>query len=292
MWDIHPTNNLHEIQPIVSKENLMKTALSTLLLILATPFLTAAEIAVQLTGSDWATADNALGNGNSVMNATNIQPGSGYTGPALLGGAVATDTIIGSWSIGNNAGSNALAGLDVFRLSIGNTVNQANNKFHHAVVFFDQSVFSNGLDSVAGGVTLDDTTTLSYTAKRTSGDPSEIGYVIQADGNYYLHNIAYNDSQAGAGQGHVFTLTDPTAVAWNSFDPTTSLSPIGAAATPDFTKVTGIGLWFENERVGSSTSGLSFAVGEITINAIPEPSTFALVGIALGSLLLFRRRKA
>lgn len=270
----------------------MKTALSTLLLVLATPFLHAATIAVELTGDAWATADNALGNANSVMTATNIQPGSGYTGPALLGGAVATDTTITTWAVNNNGGTNGIAGKDVFRLSIGSTTNQANNKFHHGVVFFDQSVFSNGLDSVAGGVTLDSTTTLSYTAKRTTGNPSSIGYVLQADGNYFLHSIVYDDNNLGGGAGHLFTLTDPTAVTWNSYDPTVSLSTIGAAATPDFTKVTGIGIWFENERAGSSTSGLSFAVGEITFAAIPEPSTFALVGIALGTLLIFRRRKA
>lgn len=31
---------------------------------------------------------------------------------------------------------------------------------------------------------------------------------------------------------------------------------------------------------------------QIQANAIPEPSTFALIGIALGSVLLFRRRKS
>lgn len=65
------------------------------------------------------------------MTGTNIQPGAAeYSGPALLGVAVATDT----------------------------------------------------------------TTSLSYTAKRTSGNPSRIGYVLQADGRYYLHQIAYNDN--------------------------------------------------------------------------------------------------
>jgi hypothetical protein len=272
----------------------MKTRLMTALMgmvFLATS-VGAQLTAIQLTGDGWATATNALGNGNSVMTGANIQPGTGYSGPVFRGGAVATNTTIGDWQISDNGGANVLAGLDVFRLSLGSTVNQAETKFHHGVIFFDQSSFANGLDAVLGGVTLNNTTSLSYTAKRVSGNPSRIGFVLEADGNFFLHQIAYNDNQAGPGAGHVFTLTDPTAVTWNAFNPTVSLSTIGAAATPDFTKVTGIGLWFENERAGNATTGLDFRVGEITFAAIPEPSTLALFGIALGAAVFFRRRKA
>ncbi|MCC5843721.1 MAG: PEP-CTERM sorting domain-containing protein [Verrucomicrobia bacterium] len=270
----------------------MKKKMMLLIAALCSQAVFAATIAVQLTGDGWATATNALGNGNSVMTGANIQPATGYSGPAFRGGAVATDTIIGDWQISNNGGSNVLLGKDVFRLSLGSTVSQTETKFHHGVIFFDQSSFGNGLDAVAGGVTLNSETSLSYTAKRVSGNPSRIGYVLQADGNYFLHQIAYNDNERGTGQGHLFTLTDPTAVTWNTFDPTVSLSSFGPAATPDFTKVTGIGLWFENARDGSATTGLDFRVGEITFAAIPEPSTLALLGIALGSAVLFRRRKA
>lgn len=249
---------------------------------------TQAALIIDLTGNEWATANNGLGNNGSVMDATNIQPGTGYSGPAFLGGAVATDTTIGTWSILDNGGTNGLLGQDVIFLGVGSTANQANNKFHRAVVFFDQSVFSNGLDSVTGGVTLNDTTSLSYFAKRTGGNPSNIGFVLQADGNYFLHSSVYDDN---SGTGDEFTLADPTAVTWNSFDPTVSFSSIGAAATPDFTKVTGIGIWFENERVNNSTSGMGFQIGEITFNAVPEPSTYALISgfLALGWMMVRRR---
>ncbi|MCC5847502.1 MAG: PEP-CTERM sorting domain-containing protein [Verrucomicrobia bacterium] len=270
----------------------MKKKMMLLIAALCSQAVFAATIAVQLTGDGWATATNALGNGNNVMTGAEIQPGTGYNGPAFRGGAVATDTTIGDWQISNNGGSNVLLGLDVFRLSLGTTVNQAETKFHHAVIFFDQSSFANGLDAVVGGVTLNDTTSLSYTAKRVAGNPSRIGYVIQSDGNYFLHQIAYDDNERGTGQGHLFTLSDPTAVTWNSFTPESSLSTIGSVANPDFTKITGIGIWFENERAGNATSGLDFRVGEITFAAIPEPSTLILLGISLGSVLLFRRRKA
>jgi len=253
-----------------------------------------AVVAVNLTGGSWATATNALGNGNSVMTGDNIQPSTGYSGPAFRGGAVATDVNIGNWEINDNGGSGVLLNKDVIRLSIGSTVNQANTKFHRAVIFFDQSVFSNGLDSAAGGVTLNSTTSLSYTAKRVAGNPSRLGYVIQADGQYFIHQIAYNDNQAGAGQGQVFTLADPTAVAWSAFDPTASLSSIGAINTPDFTKVTGIGLWFENERVSTATTGMDMRIGDITFNAIaiPEPSAFAaLAGLGVLGLAVTRRRQ-
>jgi hypothetical protein len=47
---------------------------------------------------------------------------------------------------------------------------------------------------------------------------------------------------------------------------------------------------FANSDDGGSLTGTRF--NAVRIVAVPEPSTFALVGIALGSLLLFRRRKA
>jgi hypothetical protein len=287
------TQSIFLLNPI---PNIQLTPMKRISLILLA-FLTAGSLfgqstAIQLTGDGWATATNALGNGNSVMTGANIQPTTGYNGPAFRGGAVATNTTIGDWQISNNGGANVLVGKDVFRLSLGSTVDQAATKFHHGIIFFDQSAFGNGLNAVAGGVTLNDTTSLSYTAKRVAGNPSKIGFVLQADGNFFLHQIAYNDNQAGAGAGHVFTLADPTAVAWNAFNPTVSLSSIGSAATPDFTKVTGIGIWFENERAGNAITGLDFRVGEITFNAIPEPSTYAAIFGALAVALIALRRHA
>ncbi|MCC5844467.1 MAG: PEP-CTERM sorting domain-containing protein [Verrucomicrobia bacterium] len=43
--------------------------------------------------------------------------------------------------------------------------------------------------------------------------------------------------------------------------------------------------------IGINNRGTSFDIDNLTVTAIPEPGTLALVGIALGSLLLFRRRK-
>jgi hypothetical protein len=42
--------------------------------------------------------------------------------------------------------------------------------------------------------------------------------------------------------------------------------------------------------LGRADSGTNVSISAIQIVAIPEPSTFALLGIALGSLLLFRRK--
>lgn len=275
----------------LQKINLKSVLCWFIALLIPTAVLNAQLTAIQLTGSGWSTGTQVLGNNGSVMTGTNIQPGSNYTGPAFRGGAVATDTTIDNWEINNNGGSGAILGLDVFRLSIGTTANLAQNKFHHGAIFFDQSAFGNGLDSISGGVTLNNTTSLQYTAKRVSGNPSRIGFLLQANGSYFLHSIAYDDSQLGGGQGHQFTLADPTAVTWNTFTPETSLSTIGGVGAPDFTKVTGIGLWFENERVGSSTTGMDFRVGEITFTAVPEPSTYALIlGVVVLGATFARRR--
>lgn len=52
--------------------------------------------------------------------------------------------------------------------------------------------------------------------------------------------------------------------------------------------ITGFGIY--HERI-NSTNDRDMRVLEFTVTAIPEPGTLALVGIALASLLLFRRRR-
>jgi len=73
------------------------------------------------------------------------------------------------------------------------------------------------------------------------------------------------------------------------------LDQTSLGATPDFTTVTlGAGETATvRQWVGSTQAGRFWYFDDmtVTITAIPEPGTLALVGIALGSLLLFRRRR-
>jgi hypothetical protein len=72
---------------------------------------------------------------------------------------------------------------------------------------------------------------------------------------------------------------------------TTALS-LDAAKSLNFTASVASGdyLVFALEEVNSN-SGSAIYIDNLSVTAIPEPGTLALLGIALGSLLLFRRRK-
>lgn len=279
----------------------MNKHILTLLGAVSAAALTAQTSIVDFSGGGMVSEAINLANKDSVMTGTAISPASGYGGPTFYGGATAIGADIGDWRI-NVSGSGALNGLNHVRMSIANTPFSAtDNKFHYGVIFFQQSDFS-AFSDLAGGVTLNASTPLGYTAKRVAGNPSRIGYVLQTSeaGNpFFIHYIDYDDNNLSTvdgdgnvifGQGHRFELADPTAVAWNSFDPTDSLSAIGAAAVPDFTSVTGIGVWFENERGAVQTSGMIFQVGEIQLTAIPEPSAYAaFIGVLALGLVLYRR---
>ncbi|MDF3129474.1 PEP-CTERM sorting domain-containing protein [Kiritimatiellaeota bacterium B1221] len=49
-------------------------------------------------------------------------------------------------------------------------------------------------------------------------------------------------------------------------------------------------LQFANDVVGGSGSGAGAVIDNWTVTAIPEPSSFALMGLSLGAVLLFRRQ--
>lgn len=251
-------------------------------------------IVVDFGGTNMVSQNQALGLGVDLANP--ISPSSGYNGQAFYGGITEINAPVAEWQISNDIQPHSGAPLgDWIRASRGATEG-ADAKFHHALIFFKQADFLN-YGSLSGGVTLNEDTPMSFYAKRTSGNPSEIGFVLQTseqDNPFYIYTVEYNDSQQGGGAGHLLSLSDPTSVQWQSYDPLAGLNSIGANATPDFTKVTGMGVWFENERAGNNNAGLTFHVTDIEFSAIPEPSTMSLVLASLLGLLAarFRRRAA
>lgn len=135
-------------------------------------------------------------------------------------------------------------------------------------------------------------TSLTATLQHTGSGSLLTGnarWVVVVDGSYYVSDaFATTTSQAQ------YTLSALDSVGWFNLIPSTSLSTIGTQwATPDFSNVTGVGLWYQLTGVGSiATAAGSIYQFEAGAIAIPEPAHVALVAGALASgLMLFARRK-
>jgi hypothetical protein len=275
-------------------KNKLILSISTFLCLCAAA--TAQITIVNFGGSGMVDSNQGLdGNGSLLDPNTSISPAAGYLGQTFYGGVVATNTTVGTWQIDNNVarGGAGMPVLDWVSAVTSSTVIGAGTKFHRGIVFFQQSDFL-AYNSLAGGVEL---TSLSVAVHRSSGNPSRFGFVIEADGAYFISNPVTYNQFSGTGfnanftNGHYLNIADASAATWLAFDPEASLSVIGAVASPDLTKVTGVGVWFENERASNSDAGLGFHMTGIEVVAIPEPSTYAaLFGVFALGLVMWRRR--
>lgn len=278
----------------------MKKLLPLTLVALAAASVASAQLSiVSFGGAGMVSANQSLGGNGSLLDPnTAISPASGYTGQTFYGGVQAVNTSVTTWQIDNNTGRGgaSMPALDWITATQATTVDGAGVKFHRGVVFFQQADFLN-YSTQSGGVTLQ---SLSVAVTRTSGSPSRFGFVIEADGAYYLSNPVTYNQNSGTGfnanftNGHWLNIADVTAASWQTFDPELSYLPTGIAATTiDFTKVTGVGVWFENERASNSTLGLGFHITGLEAVAIPEPSAYAaLLGLGVLGLAVARRRRA
>lgn len=112
-----------------------------------------------------------------------------------------------------------------------------------------------------------------------------------ADGNFYVSEATMSTGNFTLDQTSVqnqnWALLD--AATWlndNTFAPVTLNFNV---ATSTIGTVQGVG--FMADRNETNGNRIWVTLGEFEVQAIPEPGTLALVGIALGSLLLFRRRR-
>lgn len=251
---------------------------------------------VSFTGNSQIMGNVALGGVDSLLvPGSSISPAApDYTGQAFSGGVRATNTTVGTWQIESviRGGPNMSAQNWISALTA--STEGAAAKFHRGVIFFEQANFLE-YNTLPGGVGLQ---SLAVAVTRSSGNPSRFGFVIQADGAYFLSEPVTYSQTSGTGfdpffvNGHYLSIADAADATWLSFDPEVSYSAIGGAANPDLSRVTGVGIWFENERAGGSNLGLGFHVTGIEITAIPEPSTYAMLfGLFTLGFVAWRRRK-
>lgn len=70
----------------------------------------------------------------------------------------------------------------------------------------------------------------------------------------------------------------------------TLTSTYGALTFSPYVVTTSVEFDFDQVWIGINNRGTSFDIDNLSVTAIPEPGTLVLVGIALGSLLIFRRK--
>jgi hypothetical protein len=154
--------------------------------------------------------------------------------------------------------------------------------------FFDTSPSFN---TTSGGSLLwSDLDEFSFAANRGGNFAGSTRAAINVGGTWYV-----SPEQTLTTTVDTYTI-DIQAANWSvlTVNPGTALS---IAATADTLAqlnasgdLQGVGVYVTTSTPGSG-SGRQWRVDDLEITAIPEPGTLALVGIALGSLLLFRRKK-
>jgi hypothetical protein len=251
----------------------------------------AAVIIVDYSGTGYVTADRNLAGVDSYNASTAISPDASlYTGQSFYGAVVTSDATaapVTQWRIFNNL---TIGDLSRDWIGVNNTATTTGaDKHHYGFILFKQADFSN-YSNVAGGVSLTSDTPLSLRARRTGGNPTDMAFVIQTDAGYFISSkVVLTNNQANGFD--LVTLNNPTSTTWSTFDPATSIAVTGATATPDLDNVIGVGFWFDNVRAGTSTNFMGMYVSDVSISAVPEPSTYAaILGLMAFCGVMWRRR--
>jgi hypothetical protein len=132
------------------------------------------------------------------------------------------------------------------------------------------------------GATYDNKAGQGASAVAWAGGNTNANFVAGTD---YVNTVLGNYTGAandGTG-GQTFTFGNAALVSLLN-------SEIGNVADLNFVLLNQTGANLNFLRIASSENG-TYAAPTLTVNVIPEPGTLALVGLALGALLLFRRRK-
>jgi hypothetical protein len=204
-----------------------------------------------------------------------------YSGPAFRGGAQAL-------KIGVNA-NNGLVTADVYQDAAGDYIRlfsqtpsgvSAGSSLNF-VALWDVSTTFGDLEGISG-----------RTAGGVSGSVISRFMIETSAGAYYVSDT----SISGGFGGSTWSVADVSAESWALFTPGAAdwRGDYGSltfnASILDTTDIVGVG-WFASAAVSSGTNA-TLTIRDFNVTAVPEPSTYALLGglVALGFVMWRRRR--
>jgi len=220
----------------------------------------------------------------------------------LLLVAAATLVCVGAFAQGKlsfDINSNNLIYIttDTTKMLAADVTKTADNQFGAGLVALPGSSLYSGVNSTAaalggtwvvslyGGVSssslsLQTTTTLADVSSGNCGGIVAVNLTFASlvDNSPAWFEIKVGNGAAYAGQSMLFEATPQTAV----FSPIyQTQAPVSATLAPGTQELT--------DYVANFGAGSGF-LGGIAVSVVPEPGTFALAGLGLAALLVFRRR--
>jgi len=151
------------------------------------------------------------------------------------------------------------------------------------LIYFTKAGFLNGYN--IGTLSMSQVEEMSWTlAGNNAADTTSLRLAVLNGSQWYVSSANSTSNAAGT-----VNFTNFGSTTWGTWNP--SSFPLDAApgtfGTASLTDVQAFGMYFTTTR--SSQTRLNISGFEVI--AIPEPGTLALVGIALGTVLLFRRKR-
>ncbi|MFO0202362.1 MAG: PEP-CTERM sorting domain-containing protein, partial [Alphaproteobacteria bacterium] len=122
---------------------------------------------------------------------------------------------------------------------------------------------------------------VSWDQARSSTGPAAFALEMSTDGTTFTRLMNYTVAQSGGGGAPgTWSTTNYNSLYTNTYD---------LPETAD--NVASLYLRFTNIQTAVSSASGSNRIDNIAINVVPEPSTVALVGLAVGGMLLRRRKE-
>ncbi len=209
-----------------------------------------------------------------------VTPNAGYSAPSGK-----TEDIFAVFQQQTVAATKTFAALNIADDAAGDFIRMTgqNNSTLSGLIYFTKTGFLNGYNS--GTLSMGQVDEMSWTlAGNNSADTTSIRLAVLNGTQWYVSSANSTSNAAGT-----VAFDNLASTTWGTWNP--SSFPLDAAfgtfGTPSLTDVQAFGMYFTTTR--SSQTRLNISGFEVI--AIPEPGTLALVGIAPGSLLLFRRKR-
>jgi len=143
------------------------------------------------------------------------------------------------------------------------------------------------LNFSAGTPSFDSTSSLNMSIQTISGSAA-VRWMVQEGSQWYISNTAY--TTAGAKSLSGASLLSET---WLAFDPATvnMLEPTGTYAAQTFNNITGVGYFGWANLTGTASTTTDIVLTSFAVDAVPEPTTWALLAGSLTTIMVLRRRR-